>query len=258
MPPINEQAVIVSFSVNHPTRAQKSQAGLIKELASTARYARAGYAENSLPWWEASARLLPLANYSQYVETMTAWHAQYNMLLAELAECSVEARKHGVEYATLAQKHITWENQTRPMSDRSALPAAMSMSDAVFIWRDIERRTEEGIDLAMAELWNRLKAEAAHVSDRMRSYAGTHEGSFHSRSLVRVSVSLERLKRLDIGMDENFSLTRSEMARIVNNWTPEELRASAIARQMVAAVAERITTSNPGPTVAAMAFGDGA
>jgi hypothetical protein len=201
---------------------------------------------NTLPWDDTGNRLQTAANYPHYTETMREFHGQFTGAVAEFLTVypdEIENAKRRLgrmfnpsDYPNICEieRRFGFRINVSPLPTSGDLRVTLSDAEIQSIRADIEIRTQEGIDRAMRELWQRLYDSVKHMSDKLSEMRDDGRNGIFRDSLVSNLQELcELLPRLNVTGDTNLDMLTSEVANKLANNDPDTLRNHAPTRTAI-------------------------
>jgi len=217
----------------------------IKKVNKTAGAARTFHYENTLPWDDNGARILPAANYLEYTKGMRELKAVFEAAAAELvanygalvdeARIRLNGMFNQADYPDsydIARKY-DFKVKVNPLPAADDFRVNLNSGERDKIKSEIEARALEGQAAAMKDLWNRLHGAIKNMADKLRI-----ENAIFRDSLINNLCELcNLLPRLNMTNDPALEDMRKEVESALCEYDPNELREDKETRKAAAAAA---------------------
>lgn len=228
----------------------------INRITRVATAARNFHYENTLPWSDAGARILPAENFAAYSAKMREFKAKFD----EETRTFVDAYPHLVEDARQRLNGL-FNEQDYPSPDQvsakfqfnisiSPIPSAndfrvsLTDEDVAKIRRQIEARMEKVQHEAVMDLWHRL---FEMVNNMVKRLSKTREDGkppiFRASLISNMRNFADLLQRLNFTNDPKLEEMRQAVIAKLCLHTPREIRESSEIRQAVVKDAKEILDS---------------
>jgi metal-dependent amidase/aminoacylase/carboxypeptidase family protein len=206
----------------------------IKAVQKTANAARTAHYENTLPWNDDGARILPAANFQEYSALMREHRQNFEDAVRELvsnypalvsqARIDLNGLFNPDEYPdeNKIRSKYSFDVTVDPMPAAQDFRVDLHDDDVARIQADIEARTRTAQERAMADLWERLHKTVAHMAEKLSE----PDAIFRDSLINNVCDLCQLLPRLNITNDPNLEALRREIEEKLCNYDPEELRRS--------------------------------
>lgn len=258
----------ITDEVNDAYKADKAAGRYNKRLVASKFLAEISTAENNarkahriltLPWEDDGTRVLASMGYLNYTSTMK--EKQYKVrdavkaflepdnVKAVIADGKIrlgkmfdEADYPGLE--TLTAK-FGFDVEIKPMPVAGDFRAQLSDASTKAIVKDIERRSNERLNAAMNDVFNRVTEVVGHMTEKLREYTPAKDGN-KAQGTIRDSVVYnihqlaELLPTLNITDDPRIELLRKQMLEELVEHSPEIIRADAKVRQATINKADKL------------------
>jgi hypothetical protein len=182
----------------------------LEEIRQIATRARHHHYENTLPWLDDGARILPAANYFDYM-------AQQNALKADDVD---------------------------PMPTAEDFRVALSEDENARIREQIQGRLDQAVDGAMHDVWQRMFTAVEHMVERLRAFEVDQDGkvknTFRDSLVDNVRSLVELLPKLNITGSNQLEDMRHRLADELCQIDTWDLRQDQSQREQVASKAEAI------------------
>ncbi len=258
----------VTEEVIHNSQAEKG-AGKWTKVLITRKYlqhpgskisaARTTHRVLTLPWEDGGTRILAASAYFNYTEQMRLARLSIEAAVAEafdverLIEYKAEARQRlGRQYreedfptADEIRAKFYVDVEVKPIPEAGDFRTKLADKTMKSIMKDIERRTEERLEKAIKDVYQRIADVTEKMVDKLRAYepsAGAEESNNRFRdSLVwNVKELADLLPALNITNDPKIEDMRQRLLSDLTANSPDILRIDAHERQRTAKAAEKI------------------
>jgi len=225
----------------------------LAELTSNISAARAFNYAQTLPWLDADGiRILPVNNFNSYQEGMSALHAKHEAALDKFVQSYPDVvdearyRLNGLfdpnDFPPVSEikDRFAWKVTFSPVPDSGDFRVEVGADILKQMEEDMENRLLANHTAAMLDLFERVRQQASHISERLSNYTGTREGCFRD-SLIENAIELaELLPRLNISGDKRLADIAKRIDNELCQYTPDVLRENDSARIDVAESAQKI------------------
>jgi hypothetical protein len=212
--------------------------------------------EQTLPWADTGARILPVSNYFQFSQGMSGLRRA-----AEAAvEVFVEAYPDIIERARVAlngmfdqgdylpqgqiRRLFSCSVDFRPMPEAADFRVSLSDDEDKRIRGEIEGQLKGALTDAMADLWRRLREAVDHLAVKL----GEPGAIFRDSLVGNVRELVDLIPRLNLAGDVDLEAVAAEVKDKLTSLDPEVLRNSEIDRAMTARAAQDIIRKMAGYT----------
>lgn len=211
--------------------------------------ARATHRLLTLPWEDDGSRVLSAAGYLTYVQKMQACkkqaEAEVKKFLESPSEYIAEAKVrlgdmfNEDDYpseAILASK-FAFDVEVKGLPESADFRAQLSDSHTKAIIRDIEKRTEERLQKATNDVFNRIRERVEHLRERLKEYSpGTDDtrtkGIIRDSAITNIlELANDVLPVLNITGDQRIEDLRAKLMSDLVEHSPEILRADPAVRK---------------------------
>ena len=205
---------------------------LLKEIKHKSTEIRSTFYNNTLPWGMKGIALIPSANFLHFMTLFRKEKAAFEKLVDKFCPMYpqlVEVAKTdlGTSYKSNDYPHpndirckfsmdMTISNV--PADDFRC--AGMSDAEADIIRADIQARTKQAAQDAMAEAWQRLYDRVKHLADKLNDPAAT----FKNTTVEHITELCSILPRLNFADDPNLEAMRQEVEGKLVGHHPDSLR----------------------------------
>lgn len=210
--------------------------------------ARTFHYENTLPWLDNGGRLLPAANYFDYVNAIQKFHDQYeneveNFIRAYPALKSEAQHRLNSMYdeedypdvLTLSTKY-SFSTQVSPVPVADDFRVNLNDDEIEAIKASIEKQVQESTESAMHDLWMRLFKVVQHMAERLSK----EDNKFKNSLVNNINELCELLPKLNITNDPELAKSVQEIEDKLTVHNPQTLREDKAARSETAVEAQKI------------------
>jgi len=207
----------------------------------------------TLPW-DDSARILSAQGYMHYTQQM-----RLHRLAVEAAakEFAASFDKHIKEAKTrlgtmfnkadypdageVAKRYVV-DVEIKPIPDAGDFRTKLADNTLKAITKDIERRTQERIENAVKDVFERVVAVTGKMAERLNAYedAEGQEGTFRDSLVYNVAQLADLLPSLNIADDKRLDDLAKQLKADLVQHSPEVLRSDAKVRKQTALKAEKL------------------
>ena len=201
----------------------------LDELHALVGRVRLWHYENTLPWSDNGARLLPMVNFFEYKEQLS----KYKQEFTECAEKFYEAYPSLVSAAAFTLAGLFNSNDypdVESIRRKNYFHAVFSPVPASGDFRvdipdeyrkeleDISRQREEA---AMKDLWERLHGCLKPISEKL---AGAEKQIFRDTLISNALDLCNMLSKLNVANDPKLEQARQDIAKVLSGLDPKDLR----------------------------------
>ncbi len=220
----------------------------IKKVSKVVNEVRTFHYENTLPWDDNGARLLPTANYLKYTQAIQEHKATFEAAVSELVSNypslveEARARLNGMfaesDYPTPSKIRARYDFavQVDPVPSSADFRITLQSEELDRIKADIESRVKEIQSKAMHDLWSRLYDAVSHMVERLHDPKAIFRDTLVSNIVDLVNL----LPALNVAEDPDLESMRSRVESILAGLKAEDLREDKALRQETAKDAESI------------------
>jgi hypothetical protein len=243
-----------------PTMGRYSKRLVAKErleaIAQIATRARHHHYEQTLPWLDEGSRILPAANYFDYMQTQNAFAADFERAVADFrfiypevvdeARLSLNGLFNPADYppADRIADLFTMRVDVDPMPTAEDFRVALSEDENARIREGIQGRLDEAVQGAINDVWHRVHDVVAHMVERLRGYnvdgEGKATGVFRDSLVNNIRTLSELLPKLNITQSNALEDMRQRLADELCSVDAAVLREDAVIRSTIAENAEKI------------------
>ncbi len=217
----------------------------IQKIASEARNF---HYDNTLPWLDNGGRLLPAANYFNYVNSIRKFQDQYeneveNFIRAYPALKSEAQHRLNSMYdeedypdvLTLNTKY-SFSTQVSPVPVADDFRVNLNNEEIEAIKESIEEQVREATETAMKDLWQRLFKVVEHMVERLKKV----DNKFKNSLVNNISELCDLLPKLNITDDPDLESSVQEIKTKLTKHDPQTLREDDNIRNKTAMEAQKI------------------
>lgn len=270
---LNDRALLVSLSISQWTarkldkKATKEVADINRASTSAGRYnksllplndllanvhqktgvIREKFAKNTLPWGVDGTRILPSANYLQFMQDFrkekSEWQSLVNTFLDNYEYLVAEAKRWLGDL---------YDEKDYPPKDRiidkfnmdmgifpvpsNDFRVELSSDELTRIQEDLESRMTSIQQEAMNDCWHRLYKHVEHITEKLSD----PKNIFRDSMIENARETCDLLTRLNISEDPNLEAMRQAVERKLLDHHPDTLRNDLDVRQDTAEEARKI------------------
>ncbi|MCK4654126.1 MAG: hypothetical protein KAU01_06750, partial [Candidatus Cloacimonetes bacterium] len=217
----------------------------IQRIVSEARNFHYG---NTLPWLDNGGRLLPAANYFDYVNAIQKFKDQYEKevenfiraypALKDEAQHRLNSMYDEEDYPdvlTLSTKY-SFSTQVSPVPIADDFRVTLNNEEVEAIRDSIEEQVREATETAMKDLWQRLFKVVEHMVERLKKV----DNKFKNSLVNNISELCDLLPKLNITDDPELESSVQEIQNKLTIHNPQTLREDKTARSETAVEAQKI------------------
>ena len=228
----------------------------LETIAQIATRARHHHYENTLPWLDDGARILPAANYFDYMQQQNAFRAEFEQAVSAFekeypvvlddARRSLNGLFNEADYPDPGQiaSKFAMQVDVDPMPTAEDFRVALSEDENARIRESIQGRLDDAVQGAINDVWHRVHDTVAKMVERLRAYEVDGDGKVHNAfrdSLVgNIRALSELLPKLNITNSNALEVMRQRLADELCSFDAPVLREDATIRNEIAANAEAI------------------
>lgn len=207
----------------------------IRKVEQAVGKMRAFHAENTLPWNQDGSRMLPSANYFEYVTAMNALRDEAQIavgafillypVLVEDARLRLNGLFNAADYPSpdrLASK-FAFKIRFLPVPVSDDFRVTLGDEDINKIKQAIQNDVNDAFEAANRELWQRTYDAAKRMRDRLDA-CGTPGTRFHDSAVDNVRDLCNLLPRLNVSNDPELDMLRLDIERDLLKYQASELK----------------------------------
>jgi len=270
---LNDRALLVSLSISQWTarkldkKATKEVADINRASTSAGRYnksllplndllanvhqktgvIREKFAKNTLPWGVDGTRILPSANYLQFMQDFrkekSEWQSLVNTFLDNYEYLVAEANRwlgdlydekdYPSKESIIGKFSMDMGIFPVPSND---FRVELSSDELTRIQEDLESRMTSIQQEAMNDCWHRLYKHVEHITEKLSD----PKNIFRDSMIENARETCDLLTRLNISEDPNLEAMRQAVERKLLDHHPDTLRNDLDVRQDTAEEARKI------------------
>jgi HEPN domain-containing protein len=220
----------------------------IKKINKISNKARIFHYENTLPWGDNDDRILPSANYFDYIKEMRKIKEQFNKTVEEFCETYpslIEEAKTRLnrmfkdeDYPPVQLIHHKYHFEVviNPISNPNDFRVSINDKEVERIKKDIETRMNKAQVDAMKNLWDRLYEKVQKIADTL----GKSDAIFRDSLIGNVVSLCELLPKLNIENDPELTKMKNEIENNLITYSPNDIRNNSKIREETADKADAI------------------
>jgi len=227
----------------------------LEKLKKIAGAARTEHYFRTLPWRDDGYRILSSAGYFDYSAKIADFKAEFDSALNHFlqaypryvvdAQGKLNGLYNAADYPSASQIARKFEFTTliQPLPDASDFRVSLGDDETRRIREEMQEQTQAVIDSAMRDVWKRCYDVTQKMSERLKSFSRTEngtQGAFRDSLVTNITELLDILPSLNITRDKELDRIAADMRRNLTSYDAEELREQDTARMRVAEDAERI------------------
>lgn len=206
-------------------------ATLHKAVLHAADHARQLHYEQTLPWTDAGARLLPTLNYQTYTDTMRhardAFEQSVDAFIANYASICADAKRElgalyvSADYPSVddLREKFAWAIEFAPVPCAGDLRVALPADEIVAIEARLEARNAAATRDAMIAAWTRLRDAVARIAK-----ATQPDGVVRGNLLDYVREMADSLGRLNVAHDHDLDAMCARVQYEIASLSVDDLR----------------------------------
>jgi len=217
----------------------------LEAIQKNAGAARIYFYENTLPWGDNGDRILPSANYFEFVREMGFFQNQDEQLKNAFIDNypafvqDERIRLNGMysesDYPSVNQiaGKFKFKVSFMPLPEMD-FRLDLSQTEINNLTKQVENTFKERINAAVKDTWDRIKTQLTHMREKLQPIdADTNKPPVFRNSLVdNLKDIIELLPKLNVTNDANIDAICKQMESLVVD--PEKLRTSSVLRSQKA------------------------
>ena len=220
----------------------------IQAIAKAANEARTYHYENTLPWRDDGARILPAAQFERYSKSLREFRIKFDRAVSDFVPRysdyveAAKSRLNGMfEAADYPPAHeladrYSFETTIDPIPDAPDFRVALQAEDAAAIQASIEARNRVALDTAMRDVWTRLHDTVSRLAERLTD----PDAVFRDSLLENLTGLCKVLPALNLTSDPELTRLSDEVQAKLCRFAPDTLRGHKPTRARVAEDASAI------------------
>lgn len=191
--------------------------GVYSAITGVAAKARKFHYANTFAWVHDGARILPTANYMEYMEFMRGIDREFSKAvdaflkeygqLQELAKESLNSifKKEDYPSVDLLKAKFSIGTLVMQIPEGTMFKADVGDEESQRVREEIEKSVQDAFRAANRDLWNRMYSTITQVQERLTDPKGVREASLRS-----LKDMLGLLARLNVSGDERLEMLRKQ------------------------------------------------
>lgn len=248
----------VNMGRYHKSLIAKTALADIAKLAGTAR---THHYENTLPWADDGARILPATNYFQYQTEQRAIAEQFRAAVAKFvndypsfvadARISLNGLFNEADYPTFVADKFSIGTVILPLPAAGDFRVSIGVSEEASIRAEIETTLNSAIAGATRDLWQRVYDGVEHMRERLAAYAidpatGKTISTFRDSLVGNLQDLVGLLPRLNLTGDPELAAMAERLSKSLCQHDAQTLRENELVRVEVTRSAEQILSDMAG------------
>jgi hypothetical protein len=218
--------------------------------------ARHHHYENTLPWLDDGARILPAGNYFDYMAAQRDLQHKFEAAVADFVSVYPQLVSHAKaslnglfvpeDYPTHQDigGKFAFDVSMTPMPDADDFRVNLGDAEQSRIRADIQSRVNGAVEGAMSDLWTRIHDNVKRMAERLRAYEVDADGkvisTFRDSLVTNMRELCEMLPKLNFASSNSLEEMRGRLAAELCEFDAPVLRGDPDKRAEIAAKAEAI------------------
>ncbi|MBI1207231.1 MAG: hypothetical protein GC191_08075 [Azospirillum sp.] len=217
----------------------------LKTITSRARQL---HYENTLPWGDWGARLLPSANFIAYTGLIRPLREEYRQAVTEFVAgyeddlALARERLNGLwnpdDYPKPGRlaRRFAFEVDVAPLPDAGDFRVSLGAEETEAIRAGIEAQVKDSVDRAVRDLWSRIYEQVARIQERLSTYTidplngKVTAGIFRDSMVENLRELVALLPRLNVTGDPELAAMTERLSETLCQAQPRALREDAALR----------------------------
>ena len=207
--------------------------------------------QNTLPWLDGGSRLLPMANFFDYKQTLNNFENQFTQAVDEfLVEypqlVSSSAFTLGAlfdrnEYPDVEElrNKFRFKYVFTPVPDAGDFRVDVEAEAKRELEEQYKSYYENKLNDAMQDAWDRLHEVLTHISERL-DYSDENKKKFWDSTITNAQELCELLTKLNVTNDPKLEQARQQLERALHGVEPADVRESEGIRKNVKSKVDEI------------------
>jgi len=229
----------------------------LNEIQKLAGAARTAHYSLTLPWTDDGSRIITTESYDHYTKVMRDYRRKIKDAVEEFLDKYDEHVKQSKKRLgklfkaedypprDVVRSKFTFDVEPMPVPTARDFRAKVSDAEANAIAKDIERRTQERLEQAMRDVYERIAEVTGKMVEKLDSYKPREglrsaEGLFRDSLVGNIRKLAETLPYLNITKDPALDKLQKELLDNLCAYEPDDLRTDAKARALTAKKAKAI------------------
>lgn len=232
-------------------------AQFLEGISSASNKARVAHRVLTLPWEDDGTRVLANVGYINYTTVMKDCRYQFEQsvkaFLADMQPAIDEAKVRlgdmfkAEDYpdAIDLKAKFSFDVEVKPMPEGKDFRTKLSDDAVKAIIKDIERRSDERLQSAMKDIFNRVHDSVKKMSERLREYAPGKDGKrasgvIRDTLVYNINELADLMPTLNVTGDPRIDELAAQLKAELVEHSPEILRSDTKARQATISKADKI------------------
>ena len=215
--------------------------------------------EQTLPWADTGARILPVSNYFQFCKGIDELRRAADVAVAAFkvafpdiinrAEVALNGMFKRTDYPSQEEVDNLFSCSVdfRPMPEASDFRVDLADDEVNKIRGEIEGQVKGALTDAMADLWRRLREAVDHMAKKL----GEPGAIFRDSLVGNVRELVDLIPRLNLTGDASLDAVTADVKAKLAALDPDVLRSSEVDRALAADTAAAIVRKMAGYTIGA-------
>lgn len=228
----------------------------LEQIRATAYRARHYHYDNTLPWSDKGARILPAKNYFDYMKAMKefqrVFEREVTKFAAQYEEYVADARRrlgglfNADEYPPADQiaGMFKMKLEVTGMPSAEDFRVNLGAEETAAIRAGIEAQLNESVNSAVMDIWQRIHDHVTHLTEKLGAYEKTADGKvknpFRDSTIENMKELVALLPRLNVTGSADLDAMTKRLSDEIASVNPAELRESPEKRKAVTKKAEAI------------------
>ena len=220
----------------------------IKEIRRIVLAIRTYNDENTLPWDDNGVRMLPAANYLDYVKEMNRFKSEFEIEVREFLQIypdiiDAEAQRLGDmfnkdDYPDMAtiEKKYSFTTKIVPVPNGDDFRVTLNEDEVSSIKDEITKKVAQSTKVAMQDLWKRLFKVVEHMIDRLSDKTN----KFNDSVVGNIESLCDILPKLNVTNDSQLAQSVNDIKNELTKYEPQALRDDKEIRNKTADAAQKI------------------
>jgi hypothetical protein len=235
----------------------------IKPVQKAANAVRTFHVEQTLPWFDKGARILPAGNYIDYTQGMRPLKADFEKSVStflvnypdyfEAAKVRLNGMFDAFDYPTPDEilKRFHCSIRVFNLPDHADFRVTLADGEVASIRAQIERDVHGAFEAANKHLFYRVQETVSHLAKSLRSFGEEIDGTektktFRDSLIGNVEALVDLLPKLNVTDNADLADIAARLKREVCGHSAKHLRENTGTRENVARNAEKILSDMAG------------
>ena len=231
----------------------------LKAISQAENAARTFHYQQTLPWKDDGARILPSANYLEYTAEIRRLKAEFEKEVAAFidaypalvsqARYELNGLFNQADYPDPAKinSKFSFEMEVDPLPAADDFRVTLQAGEVSKIKEEIAARLKAAEQTAVNDLYERLRSAVNHMMEKLRD----KEGIFRDSLVNNIRDLCELIPRLNFTGDTRLEELRAQAEKDLTAYEPDDLRKNQFARLETADAAAELLAKMAGYTGAA-------